>query len=112
MLLGELQALAAMAMTACVSAFHLDKAVQIFDDLNSNGMPASQSVYNAALDACARATILCDPSTPLSELKINALASLSGYGLRVSSLQTGSSSVGSFSRENLAPFSRASWSKV
>jgi hypothetical protein len=109
---GELQAIAAMAMTACVSSFQLDKAVQIFDGLRRSGMPVSRSVYNAVLDACAHATILCDPSTPLADLKINAVASLSGSGIYPLSLQGARTSLNSFSRETLAPFSRANWSRA
>jgi hypothetical protein len=109
---GELQAIAAMAMSACVPAFQLDKAVQIFDSLCSSGMPASHSVYNAVLDACAHATILCNPSTPLADLKFNAAASLSGPGISLPSVQGGQTLMNSFSRETLAPFSRANWSKA
>lgn len=101
-----------MAMAACVTAFHLDKAVEIFDSLCSSGVPACHSTYNAALDACAHSTILCHPSTPLPELRMNAAASLSGFGLRTISVKGGQPSLSSFSREELTPFSRANWSKA
>ena len=101
-----------MAMAACVTAFHLDKAVEIFDSLCSSGVPACHSTYNAVLDACAHSTILCHPNTPLPELKMNAAASLSGFGLRTISVKAGQASLNTFSREELAPFSLANWSKA
>ena len=101
-----------MAIASCVSTFHLDKAVQIFDSLCRCRVPLSYSVCNALLDACARATVLWNPSTPLADLNINALASLSGSGMCPFSLHAPQPSFNVSRRSDLAPFSRANWSEA
>jgi hypothetical protein len=101
-----------MAIASCVSMFYLDKAVQIFDSLCRCRVALCYSVYNAVLDACARATVLWNPSTPLADLNINALASLSGSGMCPFSLQAPQPSINVSRRRDLAPFSRANWSEA
>jgi hypothetical protein len=97
-----------MAISSCVSKFYLDRAVQLFDVLCRNHVTISHSIYNAVLDACARATILWNSSTPLADLNINALASLSGSGICPFSLTAHQTSFNA----SAPPFSRANWTEA
>jgi hypothetical protein len=92
--------------------FYLDKALQIFDVLCRNRVEISHSIYNAVLDACARATVLWSSNAPLADLNINALASLSGAGICPFSLLAHQASLNSSGSGNMVPFTRANWSEA
>jgi hypothetical protein len=101
-----LQAIAALAITACSTSHHLDKAVELFYGLRRSNIPISLGLYNAVLDACARATILWNYSTTLADVHINAAASLSGSGICPFSRSSFDSP------DKMKPFSRANWSEA
>ncbi len=111
-----------MSISLSSSLLNLDLSLKIFTSLSRTGLHPSLSCYNAALDACARATALWNTSSPLADMCINAAASLSASGVPLFALHAGSSR-GAFGREScenssfenmkkLKPFTRAKWTEA
>jgi hypothetical protein len=114
LLVGEVQAVTAMAIQACNSNWNLDKSVQIFHKLRHSAVSPSLSCYNAVLDACARATVLWNSSAPVTDVNINALASLSGSGISAFTQQKRQHPFGATETDLRVNqrFSRANWSEA